>query len=216
MTCTRPDVAFALSMVSRYQGNPGRALWTAVKNILKYLRRTKDWVLTLGGSDDLRVTGCSDVSFQTDRDNFRSQSGWVFTLNGGAVTWKSSKQETVADSKCESEYIAVSEAFKDAIWLKNFIGDLGVVPAIKDPMEIFYDNKGVVALTKEPRDHGRSRHIDRKYHFIKHRVEEGFLVVKRVSSEEKPTDPLTKGLSKVKHLQHAWSIGLNDDISLSD
>ena len=75
MTCTRPDVAFALSMVSRYQGNPGKAHWTAVKNILKYLRRTKDWILTLGGSDDLRVLGYSDVGFQTDRDNFRSQSG---------------------------------------------------------------------------------------------------------------------------------------------
>ena len=79
MTCNRTDVAFALSMVSRYQGNPGRAHWIAVKNILKYLRRTKDWVLILGGSDDFRVRGYSDTSFQIDRDNFRSQPGWVFT-----------------------------------------------------------------------------------------------------------------------------------------
>ena len=215
MTCTRPDVSFALSMVSRYQGNPGKAHWVAVKNILKYLRRTKDWVLVLGGCDTLRVTGYSDASFQTDRDNFRSQSGWVFTLNGGAVTWKSSKQDTVADSTCESEYIAVSEASKEAIWLKNFIGDLGVVPTIKEPMEIFCDNEGAVALTKEPRDHGRSRHIDRKYHFIRHKIEEGHLVVKRVSSEENPADPLTKGLSRVKHNQHARSIGLRDDVSFS-
>ena len=83
------------------------------------------------------VVGYSDANFQTDRDNFRSQSGWVFTLNGGSITWKSSKQETVADSTCESEYIAASEVAKEAIWLKNFIGDLGVVPAIKEPMEIF-------------------------------------------------------------------------------
>jgi len=215
MTCTRPDVSFALSMVSRYQGNPGKAHWVAVKNILKYLRRTKDWVLVLGGCDTLRVTGYSDASFQTDRDNFRSQSGWVFTLNGGAVTWKSSKQDTVADSTCESEYIAVSEASKEAIWLKNFIEDLGVVPTIKEPMEIFCDNEGAVALTKEPRDHGRSRHIDRKYHFIRHKIEEGHVVVKRVSSEENPADPLTKGLSRVKHNQHARSIGLRDDVSFS-
>ncbi|CAH1439943.1 unnamed protein product [Lactuca virosa] len=120
MTCTRLNVTFALSMVSRYQGNPGKTHWTTVKNILKYLRRTKDWVLTLGGSDDLRVTRYSDARFQTDRDNFRSQSGWVFTLNGGAITWKSSKQENVTDSTCESEYIAASEAAKKAIWLKNF------------------------------------------------------------------------------------------------
>ncbi|CAH1418815.1 unnamed protein product [Lactuca virosa] len=216
MTCTRPDVAFALSMVSRYQGNPGKAHWTAVKNILKYLRRTKDWVLTLGGSDDLRVEGYSDASFQTDRDNFRSQSGWVFILNGGAITWKSSKQETVDDSTCESEYIAASEAAKEMIWLKNFIGDLGVVPAIKEPMEIFCDSESAVALAKEPRDHGRSRHIDRKYHFIRHRIEEGLLMAKRVSSDENPADPLTKGLSRVKHLQHARRIGLKDDISFNN
>ena len=83
-----------------------------VKNILKYPRTTKDWVLTLGGSDDLRVIRYSDANFQTNRDNFRSQSGWVLTLNGGAVTWKSSNQETVM---CESEYIAASEESKDAI-----------------------------------------------------------------------------------------------------
>ena len=69
-TCTRPDVAFSLSMVRRYQGNPSKAHWTTVKNILKYLRRTKDWVLTFGGSDDLRVVGYNDASFQTDWDNF--------------------------------------------------------------------------------------------------------------------------------------------------
>ena len=84
------------------------------------------------------------------------------------MTWKSSKQETVDDSTCESEYIAATEASKEAIWLRNFIGDLGVIPSIKDPMEIFCDNGGAVALTKEPRDHGRSRNIDRKCHFIIH------------------------------------------------
>ena len=102
----------------------------------------------------MRVVGYSDASFQTDRDNFRSQSGWVFTLNGGAISWKSSKQETVADSTCESEYIAASEVAKEAIWLKNFIGDLRVVLTINEPMETLCDNEGAVALTKELRDHG--------------------------------------------------------------
>ena len=121
----------------------------------------------------------------------------------------------MADSTCESEYIAASEAAKEAIWLKNFIGDLGVVLAIKEPMKIFCYSNGVVALAKEPRDHGRSKHIDRKYHFIRHRIDEGLVVAKRVSSDENPADPLTKGLSRVKHLQHARSIGLKDDTSFS-
>ncbi|GJV81369.1 hypothetical protein Tco_1517239 [Tanacetum coccineum] len=96
--------------------------WTTVKNIIKYLRNTKD---------------------------------------RGAVTWKSSKQDTVADSTCESEYIASCEASKEAIWMKNFIGDLRVVPTLQDPIEIFCDNERAVALTKEPKDHEKSKHIER-------------------------------------------------------
>ena len=87
-------------------------------------------ILVFSGSDTLRVTGYTDASFQTDRDNFHSQSGWVFTLNSGVVTWKISKKDTVADSTCESEYIVESEASKEAAWLKTFIGDLGVIRTI--------------------------------------------------------------------------------------
>jgi hypothetical protein len=104
MVCTRPDVSYALSMTSRYQSNPGEGHWTAVKNILKYLKRTKDSFLVYGGEEKLVVKGYTDASFQTDRDDTVSQSGFVFCLNGGAVSWKSSKQETVADSTMEAEY----------------------------------------------------------------------------------------------------------------
>ncbi|GJY82657.1 hypothetical protein Tco_0496033 [Tanacetum coccineum] len=90
----------------------------------------------------------------------------VFLLNGGAVTWKSSKQDTVADFTCESEYIAACEASKEAIWMKNFIGDLGVFPTVQDPVEIICDNESAVSLTKEPKDYEKSKHIERKYHFV--------------------------------------------------
>ncbi|GKB54529.1 putative RNA-directed DNA polymerase [Tanacetum coccineum] len=212
MTCTRPDVSFALSMVSRHQQNPGEGHWTAVKNILKYLRNTKDRFLVYGGEKELRVTGYCDAGWQTDKDDSRSQSGWIFLLNGGAVTWKSSKQDTVADSTCESEYIAACEASKEAIWMKNFIGDLGVVPTVQDPIEIFCDNESAVALTKEPKDHGKSKHIDRKYHFVRSKVAEGHVIVKEIRSEDNPADPFTKALAKSKHDEHAWSIGLKDKI----
>ncbi|GKB12422.1 retrotransposon protein, putative, ty1-copia subclass [Tanacetum coccineum] len=212
MTCTRPDVSFALSMVSRHQQNPGEGHWTAVKNILKYLRNTKDRFLVYGGEEELRVTGYCDASWQTDKDDSRSQSGWVFLLNGGAVTWKSSKQDTVADSTCESEYIAACEASKEAIWMKNFIGDLGVVPTVQDPIEIFCDNESAVALTKEPKDHGKSKHIERKYHFVRSKVEEGHVIVKHIRSEDNPADPFTKALAKSRHDEHARSIGLKDNI----
>ncbi|GJX95458.1 retrotransposon protein, putative, ty1-copia subclass [Tanacetum coccineum] len=145
MTYTRPDVSFALSMVSRHQQNSGKGY---------------------GGEEELRVTGYCDASWQTYKDDSHSQAGWVFLLNGGDVTWKSLKQDTVADFTCESEYIAACDASKEAIWMKNFIGDLGVVPTVQDPIEIFCDNKSALALTKEPKDHGKSKHIERKYHFV--------------------------------------------------
>lgn len=107
----------------------------------------------------------------------------------------------MADSTCESKYIIAIEATKESMGLKNFVGDLRVVPSIQETIEIFYDNEG------------RSRHIERKYQYIRHKVEEGTLVVNCVSSEDNPVDPITKGLIKIKHFKHAWSIRLRDDVS---
>ena len=119
MINTRPDVSYALSVTSRYQSDPGESHWTAVKNILKYLRRTKDVFLVYGGEEELVVTGYTDASFQTDKDDSKSHSGFVFKVNSGAVSWKSSKQEMVADSTIEAEYIAASEAAKEGVWIKK-------------------------------------------------------------------------------------------------
>ncbi|PKI39011.1 hypothetical protein CRG98_040609 [Punica granatum] len=101
--------------------------WIAVKNILKYLRRTKEMFLVYGGEEELVVRGYTDASFQSDKDDSRSQSGYVFCLNEGAVSWKRSKQETVADSTTEAEYIAASNAAKEAVWIKKFVTELIVV-----------------------------------------------------------------------------------------
>ena len=133
MLCTRPDVSYALSVTSRYQADPGEGHWVAVKNILKYLRRTKDMFLVYGDGP-LQVNGYTDASFQSDKDDYKSQSGYIFTLCGGAVSWKSSKQETTADSTTESKYIVASEAAKEAVWIKKFITELGVVPSITEPI----------------------------------------------------------------------------------
>ncbi|KAJ9560759.1 hypothetical protein OSB04_005919 [Centaurea solstitialis] len=193
MLCTRPDVAYSV----------------AVKNILKYLRRTKDMFLVFGGSEDeISVTGYSDASFQTDRDDFRSQSGYVFTLNGGAISWKSSKQDTIADSTTEAEYIAASDAAKEAVWLRNFLSDLRVVASISRPIDIFCDNSGAVAQAKEPREHHKSRHVLRKYHLIREIIGRGDVRICKIPTKENVADPLTKPLARVKHEAHASSIGM--------
>ncbi|XP_052170366.1 secreted RxLR effector protein 161-like [Diospyros lotus] len=126
MLCTRPDIAHAVSVTSRYQSNPGEQHWIAVKNILKYLRRTKDLILTYG-TGELKVEGYTDSDFQSDIDDRKSISGYVFTCNGGVFSWKSSKQDTTADSTTEAEYIAASDAAKEAVWIKKFVTELGVL-----------------------------------------------------------------------------------------
>ena len=118
MLCTRPDVCFAISLAGRYQSNPGVDHWTAVKNILKYLKRTKDMFLIYGGDKELIVNGYVDASFDSDPDDSKSQNGYVFILNGGAVSWCSSKKSVVAGSTCEAEYIAASEATNEGVHIR--------------------------------------------------------------------------------------------------
>ena len=209
MICTRPDVSCALSMTSRYQQNPGDSHWMAVKNILKYLRNTKDMFLVYGsGEEELVVKGYTDASFQTDRDDSRSQSGYIFILNGGAVSWKSSKQDVVALSTTESEYIAASLAAQEAAWLKKFIADLGVVPTIQEPLEILCDNEGAIAQIKEPRAHQKTRHIEQRFNYIREEVEKGKICICKVHTDQNIADPLTKLLERPKHERHTCAMGL--------
>ncbi|KAL0453691.1 UNVERIFIED_CONTAM: Retrovirus-related Pol polyprotein from transposon TNT 1-94 [Sesamum latifolium] len=193
--CTRPDVAYALSVTSRYQPYAGEAHW-GVKCILKYLKRTKDMFLIYGGGE-LILEGYSDASFQSDDDDAKSQSGFVFNLNSGVVAWKSSKQDTTADSTTEVEYIAASEAAKEAVWMKNYIQELGVVSSIVEPVVIFCDNNRAIAQAKEPRSHHRSKHILRRYHLLREMVSIGDCRIDRVSSAENTSDRLTKPMSPI-------------------
>ena len=208
MMCTRPDVAYAMSICSRYQSNPGDVHWVAAKNILKYLRRTKDHFLVYGGENELFVTGYTDASFQSDKDDFRSQSGFIFCLNGGAVSWKSSKQCTIADSTTEAEYIAAADAAKEAVWMKKFISELGVVPSIENGIELFCDNTGAIAQSKEPRAHKNNKHVLRKFHIIREIVGRNDVKVCKVHTEDNVADPLTKPLAQPKHESHTRSMGL--------
>ncbi|PKI68247.1 hypothetical protein CRG98_011383 [Punica granatum] len=136
-----------------------------IGNNIPYLQSVKTWLgrcfsmKDLGkatyvlGKEELVVRGYTDASFQTDKDDSKLQSGYVFCLNGGAVSWKSSKQETIADSTTEAKYIAASNAAKEAVWIKKFVTELAVVPNIADPMDLYCDNNGAIAQAKEPRSH---------------------------------------------------------------
>ena len=137
---SRPDVAYAISLTSRYQADPGESHWAAVKSILKYVKRTKEMFLVYGGEEELNAKGYVDAKFQTYRDDCQSQTGFVYVMNGGAVSWTSSKQDTVADSTTEAEYIAACEAAKEGVWIRKFLEDLGVFPGWSKPLDLYCDN----------------------------------------------------------------------------
>ena len=145
-----------------------------------------------GGQEELVIQGYVDAAFQTKHMDSRSQSGYVFLMNGGAISWRSSKQETVANSTTESEYIAASEAAKEMVWIRNFVTGLGVVPSILDPLEIFCYNNGAIAQAKEPRSHSKSKYTFRRYHLILEIVQRGDVKISKIASNDNVADPLTK------------------------
>ncbi|XP_075095304.1 secreted RxLR effector protein 161-like [Nicotiana tabacum] len=177
MLCTRPDIYFAVDVVSRFQSNPGREHWTSVKHIIKYLKRTRDYMLVYY-SDDLVPIGYTDSDFQSDRDSRKSTSENVFTLGGGAISWRRIKQTCVVDSTMEAGYVAASKVAKEAVWLGNFLRELGVVPSIQAPITLYCYNSGAVA----------------NYYLISEIVRKGDVVVTKIASENYLADPFTKSL----------------------
>ena len=109
--------------------------------------------LVYGGDKELIVNGYIYASFNTDPDDSKSQTGYIFILNGGAVSWCSSKQSVMAGSTCEAEYIAASEASNEGVWMKEFISDLGVIPSASGPMKIFCDNTEGIQISQESQTH---------------------------------------------------------------
>ena len=209
MLCTRPDMCYAVGIVSRYQSNPGMGHWIAVKHILEYLRRTRDYMLVyLGG--DLNPIGYTDSDFQSDKDNRKSTSGSIFTLGGGAVVCRSIKQSSITDSTMEAENIAACEAAKESVLLKNFYIDLEVVPNMEKPLVLYCDNSGAVANSKEPRSHKRGKHIERKYHMIREVVHRGDVAIMKIASEQNLAVPFTKTLPKRVFTGHLEGLCLRD------
>ncbi|KAK6120832.1 hypothetical protein DH2020_045427 [Rehmannia glutinosa] len=202
MLCTRPDICYAVGVVSRYQSNPGEEHWVAVKHILKYLRRTRDYMLVYS-SGSLETIGYTDSDFQGDIDSRKSTSGYVYTLYGGAICWRSVKQTCVADSTTEAEHVAASEAAKEA-----------VIPCADRPITLYCDNSGAVAQSKEPRFHKRQKHIERKYHLIRDFIQRGDTMVVKIASEENLADPFTKSLPERVFERHVNSMGLKRVLNL--
>nr|GFA58052.1 retrotransposon protein, putative, Ty1-copia subclass [Tanacetum cinerariifolium] len=206
--CTRSDVAFAQNITSRFQKNLGDIHLTTVKNILKYLRNTKDMFLVYEGDikRELKVSCYIDAGYLMDTDDLKSQTGYVFVLNGGVVDWKSAKQSIFATSSAEAEYIAAFDASKEAVRVRKFIYGLGVVPTIEEPISMYCDNTGAIAIANESGITKGARHFRAKVHYLREIVEFGDIKLEKVHTDDNLADPFTKALAFPKHSEHTKNI----------
>ena len=203
---TRPDLSFAVSLLSRYSSDPRPVHWTAVKHIMRYLRSTRDLAITYTCDDQQSPHGYCDADWANDKDSRRSTSGYTFCMSGAAITWSSKRQQTVALSSTEAEYMAATHATKEAVWLSKLLAELNI--SINPPMTISCDNQSCIALAKNPIHHQRTKHIDIQYHYIRERLRDNTVKLEYCPTEEMVADVLTKGLSKGKHSYFTEKLGL--------
>ncbi|SCZ93975.1 BZ3500_MvSof-1268-A1-R1_C078g00414 [Microbotryum saponariae] len=205
---TRPDIAFAVSYLSRFANNPGRRHWIAVKHVLRYLRATyRDELLYARGPAKVTgVVGYSDANWGACVDTSISTMGYVFYLAGAAVSWSSKRQTRVADSTTDAEYLALSHAGKEAIYLNQLLSELHVCPIAA--AHIFTDNEAAAAVAHDPVRTSGTRHIRLREHFVRDMVNRGDISLSHVGTADMVADVFTKALGPKIFGTHCYALGL--------
>ena len=197
MIGTRPDLAFAIRKLSQYLEQPLQSHWIAVKRVFRYIAGTRHYGILFHGNKGINLIGYTDSDWAGCRETRKSTSGYVFSLAGGAISWRSKKQSIVALSTCEAEYIAASLACKEAIWLSRLLSDM-LKHNEPQCIELRSDNSGAIATAKNIGVNQRNKHIDIKYHFVRDCQEQGRVRLEKWPTNEQVADILTKGLDRVK------------------
>ncbi|KAL1225767.1 Retrovirus-related Pol polyprotein from transposon TNT 1-94 [Cardamine amara subsp. amara] len=203
---TRPDLSFSVRVLSRYMQSPRESHGQAIKHILRYVKGTSGYGIFFKKDGTKRIIGYSDSSHNIDVDDVKSTSGQVFYFGSSPITWTSQKQPTVALSSCEAEFMAATEAAKQAIWLKEMLSE--ILSEEGERVILRIDNKSAIALTKNLVFHGRSKHILSRYHFIRECVENGQIEVEHVPGTEQKADILTKPLARIKFKEMRSKVGV--------
>jgi hypothetical protein len=226
MLGTRPDLAFTVSALSKFSASAGQIHLTLAKRVLRYLHKTIDMGITYSrtGSDiqqlqptsNASLVGYTDSDWAGDTSDRKSTGGFVFLLAGGAISWRSKKQTIVALSTTEAEYIAASEASREALWLQGLIGNLTRLTTTSFqvvPTTIYTDSTGCLAQVQNARHHDRTKHVDIKYHHVRDLVERHLIQFQQCSTHEMVADVLTKPLGRTLHWQHLPRMGLHSKTS---
>ncbi|KAE8180022.1 hypothetical protein CF336_g9439, partial [Tilletia laevis] len=177
-------------------GSPDEEAAQDAQQLLRHLRKTSDLKLTYKPSSDIVLEGYADADHGGDRVDMKSTTGWVFLVYGCAVSWKSQLQKTPAWSTTEAEYMALFEAAREALWIRNFLGELGMQQKAATPL--YCDNEAATTIANKPAAFGKSKHFDLKYHFTRDRVRRGQLKVSRVDTNNNLADIFTKVLPRGK------------------
>jgi hypothetical protein len=201
--CTRPDIAFSVSFLSQFNNRPRKIHWSAAKRVLQYLKYTIDYSLCYRKTDE-KLCGYVDSDWANRKDR-RSYTGYVFKYSNGPISWECKKQTTVALSSTEAEYMALSSASKEAIFLARFISEVSGESA---PVILFNDNQSAQRLAVNPVHHNRTKHIDVRHHFIRELIEQNIINLCYLQSGDMIADILTKGLPRPKVVKCVLGLGL--------
>ena len=211
MLGTRPDIVYVVGAVSQFLANPNKLHWVAVKQIFWYLKGILNYSLiysSLGngssGISGLGIHSFMDANWGVGYDR-KSVGGFIFLMDGVAISWSSKKQSTVALSSTEAEYMALTQGVKEGLWLSRLAQELGTTETQRPT--IYSDNQGALALSQNPQHHATSKHIDIQYHFVREHA--GITVnLEYISTEQNTADILTKALGRIKHQVFCEGIGL--------
>lgn len=202
---TRPDLSYAVGIVSRFLEKPTKLHHQAVKRTLRYVKGTLNLGLFYArNTEKNEVIGFSDNNHA--RDLKRSTGGMAFYLNDSLVTWNSQKQKCVALSSCEAEFMAANMATCQGVWFRRLVKE--ITGEKIGPVTIFIDNKSALELVKHPVFHGRSKHIDTRFHFIRECIERGDVVVKHIAGHEQRADVFTKPLARILFKEMRQKLGM--------
>jgi hypothetical protein len=205
---TRPNITYVISRLSAFTANSTMQHVTTLKHVLRYLSEMRSHGITYSDILDHpnHFFSYANASF-ANTDDYKSITSYVFKMASGVITWYSRKQLVTAMLTMEVEYITLSKVAREAWWLRNLFSELGFAQRL--PMKILGDNKGSIAISKNPQFYKRAKHIGVQFHSVKEQVKEGKIVVESCRTQQQTTDVLTKALPWAKHKQHVAEMGLS-------
>lgn len=210
MTATRPDLAHSMGVLSRFMAKPNYEHWRAAKQLLRFVQHTKDVGLVFK-KGDLDVHVYSDSDYAGDIDNSKSTSGYIVMLGPNCISWSSRKQEVIAQSTTEAEYIGLAKATKELEWVKvimqHLLHDFRATDA-RLTFHVHGDNQGAIALANDARFHTRTKHIRTKYHFVRDCVRRARMSLGYVATGDMIADLTTKALGRQKLQKFMAMLGL--------